>query len=402
MKVLVLQLTGKCSFPFDIDESAETLEFRDFEVAELKIDDALKNLDPTDLLKVDEALLGLADIDPAVVTAVSIAAARAGCRHRGIPLYKFLSEIASTEPQLPVPVPSIACRTVGAHREMQTQHVQLYPVKACSLDTALTTLMQATSAIHKELVAAKLPLTVSSTCCVQLASASADEMLMVRASARTCGCAVQQSLMTVIDCVVLVYLYVMGQVIRDAIAGSGLPVKLAIDYKGGTLVSIAAEGGAISYAFNGQKHEGGEGAPAAVLQTGGEVVESVVAQFKENECVSVEDPLHVRDTASLRLLKNVSRSLGDLGVQSCGCTHCSWTRVESVFVLLTCASCLTVATSASRRPSRSSEKRAPRTSSTTLRAWAATRPVCCRWWPTAPAGVRRKSRSLPTKMYLTL
>jgi enolase len=171
--------SGKCSFPFDIDEDAEALEFKDFEVAELKIDDALKSVDPTDLPKVDETLLGLSDIDPAVVMAVSIAAARAGCRHKGVSLFKFLSDIAGTEPQIPVPVPSIVCRTVGAHREMKTQHVHLYPVKACSLDTALTTLMQTVNAVNKEIVEAKMSLTVSSSCCAQLSSATADEMLMV-------------------------------------------------------------------------------------------------------------------------------------------------------------------------------------------------------------------------------
>ena len=42
--------------------------------------------------RVDEMLLGLADIDPQVVMAVSIAAARAGPRHKGWSLYRFLAE----------------------------------------------------------------------------------------------------------------------------------------------------------------------------------------------------------------------------------------------------------------------------------------------------------------------
>lgn len=266
--------TGRCSFPFDIEEDSEALEFKDFEVAELKIDDALKNIDPTDLVKVDETLVGLADIDPPVVMAVSIAAARAGSRHKGTTLFKFLSDIAGTEPQIPVPVSSIVCRTVGAPNEMKTQHVQLYPVKACSLDTALTTLMKTVSVVNKEVVAARLPLTMSSTCCAQLSGASADEMLMV---------------------------------VRDAVASSGLAVKLAMDYKGGTLVTISSEeegSAGICYNFNGTTPEGDEEAEEVVTQTGGEVVESVIAQFKEAECISIEDPLHVRDMDSLRVLKD--------------------------------------------------------------------------------------------------
>lgn len=176
--------SGKTAFPFDIDEDSSSLDFKDFEVSELKIDDALKNLDPTDLVKIDETLLGLAEIDPAVVMAVSIAAARAGCRHKGTALYKFLSEVASTEPQVPLPVPSIVCRTVGEHQNMQTQHVQLYPVKAGALETALANLMKTANIINRELVAANMALTVSSTCCSQLAGASTDEMCTVRGERR--------------------------------------------------------------------------------------------------------------------------------------------------------------------------------------------------------------------------
>jgi hypothetical protein len=45
-----------------------------------------------------------------------------------------------------------------------------------------------------------------------------------------------------------------------------------------------------------------------VTQTGGEVVESVITQFKESECISIEDPLHVQDVDSLRVLKDVSQT----------------------------------------------------------------------------------------------
>lgn len=254
---------GKSSFPFDIDDDIESVSFRDFEVAQLKIDDALKNVDPTDLSRVDETLLGLADIDPAVITAVSIASARAGCRHRGLPLYKFLSEMASTEPQIPMPAAAVICRTVGEHRRMQTQHVHLYPTSATSIEVALTTLMETTRSIDKEFVGAELAMTVGSSGCSQLSKASMDDM-----------CAV----------------------IRDAVASGGHPTKISIDYKGGTLVSIASSG-EISYCFDGNLDD-------ATGHAGSEVVESIISQFKENESISIEDPLHVQDMDSLRHLKD--------------------------------------------------------------------------------------------------
>lgn len=186
---MVYESPGKCAFPFDIDEDSNAFDFKDFEVPELKIDDALKSLDPTDLGKIDDTLLGLADIDPAVIIAVSIAAARAGCRHKGMSLYKFLSEVAGTEPQMPVPVPSIVCRTVGEHKNMQTQHVQLYAVRATSLSTALASLMKTADIINKEIVAAEMALTVSATCCQQLATASTDDMCKVKSTSALLGSA---------------------------------------------------------------------------------------------------------------------------------------------------------------------------------------------------------------------
>lgn len=176
----IFYFEGKCSFPFDIDEQSDCHDLKDFEVFELKIDDALKNVDPTALARVDETLLGLADIDPAVVTAVSIAAARAGSRHKGVALHRFLADLAGTEPQIPVPVPAILSRTVGDHQNMQTQQLQLYPVRSVSLENALTTLMKTVSVVNRDIVSTKMALTVSVGGCSQLSDASSDEMCTVR------------------------------------------------------------------------------------------------------------------------------------------------------------------------------------------------------------------------------
>lgn len=266
------KFSGQCAFPFDIDDDSDALELKDFDVFELKIDDALKNIDPTDLPKVEETLLGLADIDPAVVMAVSIAAARAGSRHRGIPLYKFLSELAGTEPQLPVPVPSVVARTVGAHFKKQTQNIQLYPVNSASLYNAINTLMKATNAINQSIVSNKAEMTIDPGCCSQLANSTTENMCLI---------------------------------VRDAIASAGYAVKISYDYRGGTLVSIkdSEDGADISYAFNGNPEDFEEESTPS-LQSGAEVVENIIVLLKEMEFVSIEDPLHVKDMDSLRNLKD--------------------------------------------------------------------------------------------------
>jgi hypothetical protein len=48
---------GQCSFPFDIENELPTM--RDLSFAQVKVDDALKNLDPRKMEKVDDLLRGL-------------------------------------------------------------------------------------------------------------------------------------------------------------------------------------------------------------------------------------------------------------------------------------------------------------------------------------------------------
>mgnify|MGYP003386608817 CR=1 FL=1 len=69
--------------------------------------------------------------------------------------------------------------------------------------------------------------------------------------------------------------------------------------------------GEISYMFNGKSDGGGE-EDGGGAQTGAEVVEGVILQFKEMEWVSIEDPLHVKDMDSLRSLKDVSMQISEM------------------------------------------------------------------------------------------
>jgi len=257
--------TGRVAFPIDIDDAVP--KFEDFTVSQVKIDDALKKVDPREMSKVDELLQGLAGVDPAILLAVSIACSRAGARHKGQPLYQYISELTSTEPRIPLPIPTVLSRTVGDLSEKRTQTVHMYPISASSLDSSLETLLQAGSRLYSELAKQNATLSIPSSGCMQVAATSMEETLTLVMSA-----------------------------LDETEEREGLAVKVAVDYKGGNFVKISQEEDGekeIVYTFNGDE-------PTA---SGTDVVENIISQWKEFEVVAIEDPLHVQDIPSLRNLK---------------------------------------------------------------------------------------------------
>ena len=172
---------GQCGFPFDVENELPTM--KDYSFAQVKVDDALKNLDPRQMDKVDDLLHGIVGIDPPVLMAVSIACARAGCRHKGVPLFRYLADIAQSEPQIPMPVPSVLSRTVGNPPEKRTQTIHVYPTIASSLESAMETVMQASYKVNSVLMAENVPLTVNSNGCAQTAAASTEDALRVSGAA---------------------------------------------------------------------------------------------------------------------------------------------------------------------------------------------------------------------------
>jgi enolase len=134
--------------------------------------------------------------------AVSIACARAGACHKGVPLFRYISEMAHTEPQIPLPVPAVLSRSVGSPNKKQTQTIHIYPTVASSLDSAMETIMQAAYKVNRHLVAANAALTVNSNGCPQTASGSTEEALGVRI-------ATQNMQPTAIISITSLYLFVM-------------------------------------------------------------------------------------------------------------------------------------------------------------------------------------------------
>lgn len=159
--------TGSCGYPFDSTEL-----FRDYTVASTKIGDALQNIDPRDVSKVDDILTKLPDIDTAVISAVSKACARAGARHRGQPLYKYLAEQAKSDIRLPLPV------LHAAGKSEPSLNVYHMPTSGSNLETALENLISNNGRVVETVQQMKKP-TKCVYGCLHVAESNLDEVCAV-------------------------------------------------------------------------------------------------------------------------------------------------------------------------------------------------------------------------------
>ena len=82
---------------------------------------------------------------------MSIACLRGVSKFRGIPLYKCIAELASTEPQFPLPVSTVVSRCVGDPSQKLYQSISLYPIASSTFLQAVETLLQGIDVINKHL-----------------------------------------------------------------------------------------------------------------------------------------------------------------------------------------------------------------------------------------------------------
>ena len=128
----------------------EPKAFRDYSMLREKIRDALLDIDPVNLFKVDESVAKLAGINPAESLALSIACCRAGARHKGQKLYKYIARTAGLKEDdlcIPTPVVSVLSRTLD--ETQSTQDITLTATNASTFPSALELLLQTACAISK-------------------------------------------------------------------------------------------------------------------------------------------------------------------------------------------------------------------------------------------------------------
>lgn len=127
----------------------ETKELRDYSMLREKVKDAILNVDPVNISKVDEGVAKLAGVDPAESLALSIACVRAGARHKGMKLYQYIASVAGLKEEdicIPSPVVSVLSRIVEGQ---DTQDITLVSTKAGSFSSAMESLLQCSSLIGR-------------------------------------------------------------------------------------------------------------------------------------------------------------------------------------------------------------------------------------------------------------
>ena len=153
---------------------------RNYSTQEIRVGETLRGLDPRNLAAIDAALAVASGVDPQVKLALSIACARAGARHKGLPLFRFLAEIAGTTPRLPVPVVTVLNRAVPGGLVKVSQNILVVPSNPSFFDGAIEAILRATHAIQRLLDEGKVPTTIADLGCPSVQMETLAEAIKVR------------------------------------------------------------------------------------------------------------------------------------------------------------------------------------------------------------------------------
>ncbi|KAJ1403579.1 enolase C-terminal domain-like protein [Ochromonadaceae sp. CCMP2298] len=128
-------------------EGENPKELKNYDMLRDKIRDAVLEICPTNLAKLDQAVADLAGVNPAEALALSIACTRAAARHKGLKLYQFVAHAAGlkeSELRLPVPAAAVLSKLIDGG----TQDISLTPVAASSFPHALEKLLQVSALVR--------------------------------------------------------------------------------------------------------------------------------------------------------------------------------------------------------------------------------------------------------------
>ena len=269
------EFTGSAADSFDAPPGSDTLRAFGLEEAKIQV---IKEIDPREQSKIDEALDNILELDVSVSIAVSKACARAGARHSGVPLYNFIATMGETVELLPLPVLS-ACQLQYAGpsaTNKMSQEILVYPVGASFFDGAMEGLIQAHQLIK-----------------TKIAESNIQEDPDTPLEGNPTPINMVNGVIRVRDMPITELVDFVMSAIKGNITGEYLP---AVEY-GHTSISKFVDD-ALSYFPDGfeSQLEGAE-------KSSQDVVEAIIATWRQLDVVSIEDPLHPTDLDGLRMLK---------------------------------------------------------------------------------------------------
>lgn len=241
-------------------DSGDADLIKEYAVLQEKARDCLRGMDPRNIVAMDEAIAGVPGMATSVALALSMACCRAGARHKGQELYKFLAELAGTSPGIPVPVVSVLARATCAS-VVVSQVITVTPTTPSFFEGALEAALKASLCVQKYVDANK------TSCAVGVGG---------------CPCVTCPSLAEAV------------KLVQAAVAEAGV--------EGGLKLGVDVRAGEVSFVEDDLLHYRFEVAEGPATQ-GEDLVDALLALWKETELISLEDPLAAADATSLQQLK---------------------------------------------------------------------------------------------------
>lgn len=251
----------------------------DFAVIEAKAKEAVRGLDPTKMTEIDEVIMQVSNITPPCAMAISIACCRAGARHSGKPLHRFLSDVIESTPKMPAPVVSVVARAVGNSINI-AQTISVIPTTPSFFDGAMEAVLHASQSVNRKLDELKTPSTISDF---------------------GCPCALGT---TTLEDLVKMTLEALSE---DGI--EGVP-RICIDLRSVDLMTPVVEG-EIPYEDQSAPTYQLDGAEGNV-QTGSELVDTFMPWWRETGFISVEDPLTNVDPCIEEIAEKMGSIVSDI------------------------------------------------------------------------------------------
>jgi len=267
---------------------AETKELRDYTMLREKVRDAVLDIDPVNITKVDEGIAKLSGVDPAESLALSIACVRAGARHKGMKLYQYIASVSGLKEEdvcIPAPVVSVLSRIVEGQ---DTQDITLTSTKAGSFSSAMESLLQCASLVARSDGVLK-PRTLSAWGSPCITGANVN----VAAKVRLCS--------TLHQVAFFAYLFHnLSQLVQTVLSANdfGHDLKQGLHVRSELLLKQPLDPvePVYQYLLDGL---------ALPPRTGNDLVEILTTLWQDVECVSMDDAVFEADSASVHYFAKV-------------------------------------------------------------------------------------------------
>ncbi len=251
----------------------------DFAVIESKAKEAVRGLDPTKMEEIDEVIMAIGNITPPCAMAISIACCRAGARHSGKPLHRFLAEMIECTPKVPAPVVSVIGRAAGNSINV-SQTINVIPTTPSFFDGAMEAVLHAAQSVNRKLDELKIPATVSDFGCpTALGSTPLGDLVKIASEAFA----------------------------EDAI--EGVP-RLCIDFRAVDLMTPIPDG-EIPFEDQSEPTYQMDG-PDDNIFTGSELVDMFMPMWRETGFISIEDPMTIFDPCVDEIQEKLDSIVSDI------------------------------------------------------------------------------------------